>query len=114
MANEKRRQVRAVASKLLKLFGKNGEHWIRGRSAADKNGRIVEPRSRRAVRWCLAGALNKLRLPTLLLTALGDEIKGVDYKLHSMGALIEFNDSHKTYTHVRRFLEKIVKRASKE
>lgn len=95
--NTEERVVNA-AKKLLKLFGPKGEHWTVGNDAVDKEGVPVEIKSRRAVKWCLGGGIEKARIsPTAY-----EEIQR-----RLGGGFASFNDSHKTFTHVRRFLEKL-------
>jgi hypothetical protein len=94
----RKQRVAKAANKLLKLFGPKGEGWVQGASAVDKGDSTVEPKSRRAVKWCLSGAVEKLNLQS---SPFVDELK------ERVGSIVEFNDSHKTYTHVRRALEKM-------
>lgn len=107
---EKQRDARVTkaAQRLLNLFGPKGEHWVRGSSAINADGDIVEVKSRKARKWCLSGAIEKLRIPAQTMQDLQSRLSV------TVGGIVEFNDSHKTYTHVRRFLEKIVNRASKK
>jgi hypothetical protein len=91
-------RLRNVAKRLLKLFGPKGERWSYGVLAVDKNKRPVAINSREAVKFCLSGAINKLKLPGTVYTWLSQEA-GRD--------LISFNDSRRTYPHVRKFLEKV-------
>jgi hypothetical protein len=91
-----------AAKKLLKLFGPKGEHWTRRSDARDANGDEVPVKSRKAVQWCLGGATEKLNLPSL--------VRGELRQAVPTASVVGFNDSHRTYTHVRKFLEKIVNR----
>jgi hypothetical protein len=91
-----------AAKKLLKLFGPKGEHWARRADAISADGESVQVNSRRAVRWCLGGATEKLNLP--------NDVRMEIRALIPDRSFVGFNDSHRTYTHVRKFLEKIVNR----
>lgn len=86
--------VRA-AKRLLKFFGPKGERWVSG-MAFQKTGKVTS--------YCLSTAMSKLRVP---VTARAEFIGRIN---DGQGqGIVGFNDSHKTYTHVRRFLEKVAK-----
>ena len=90
-------KIRERAQAILDLFGKDGRHWAKDRSAYavlrggrgenwDEDGG-VDPRSPDAQSWCLLGACRKLDIgiaPTWLVLAVQD------YSTHT--SIPEFND----------------------
>lgn len=96
---EKRTQ--RTATKLLKLFGPTGQKWTYGSYAKDKNGEDVDLRSRKAVSWCFAGAMTKLKVPGDVQQVIGDLIP-------KSKEVETFNDTkpHK-YDRVKTFLQKV-------
>lgn len=49
---------KSAASVLTRAMAKIEKGWTKGVLAADKAGQDVDPRSRRAVRWCALGAVD--------------------------------------------------------
>jgi|HubBroStandDraft_1064217.scaffolds.fasta_scaffold27740_2 hypothetical protein len=97
--------LEAAAKKLLNLFGPKGQHWIKGVSAVDSKGDTVAVQSKKAVKWCFSGAIIKLNLPQEVRSAFRETIGG---------SIIDFNDGHRTYTHVRKLLERVAKPKTKK
>lgn len=105
MAVKLETRVAVAAKKLLKLFGPKGEHWTKDYSAIDKAGKVVGVGSRSAVRWCLSGALDKLKLGDSVKTVFSEKVRDAGNGSY----ITTFNDSCRTYVTMRRFLEKVVK-----
>jgi hypothetical protein len=108
MAKALEARTKVAAKKLLKLFGPKGQHWVSGYSALAADGTPTNETGKEAVRWCLSGAIMKLRIGKSVFQEL-------ETRLVERGGILEFNDSKNTYTHVRRFLEKTagIKRTKK-
>jgi hypothetical protein len=106
MAVKKVTTLQGAAKALLNLFGPKGEHWTRTTDARDKDGLSVHAKSKKAVRWCLSGGMNKLSVSNKLRNKFTDMIP-------DFNGIEGFNDKYKTYPPVRRFLEKVAKRTSK-
>jgi hypothetical protein len=56
--------ARKVARAILKLYQGDKTRWTQGLYAKDKEGHDVSPLSRKAVCWCLLGALEKVSSDT--------------------------------------------------
>lgn len=59
---EHHEKAKKHAKAMLKLFGRTGKHWTVGSMARNTKGAHVEATSKTAVKWCLVGAMIKLKI----------------------------------------------------
>lgn len=104
MAMSIEKRVQRAAAKLLKFYGRTGKAWTYGAFARTKDRRITSIKDPSAVQFCLKGAMQKLRISPAVSLAFETTLQGEEE-----GGVVSFNDSHRTFTHVRKFLEKISK-----
>lgn len=101
-------RAKKYATKLMILFGPNGEHWGRYGLAKTKRGDYVDPKHPGAERYCLMGGCYKLGIPQdWLFQAIREKTDGI------YTGVASFNDDHK-FVSIKRLLCGIINPKGKE